>query len=153
MMVYSHSGDVMDKTARQHAIQRIIRRRRIRSQAELVTQLHISGIESTQASVSRDIRELGLIKAAGRYVAASGVGGNGAVADDHELITSVDPVGANLIVIKTRSGAAAAVAEQIDTGRDENIAGTVAGDNTILVAVRSRSAQGRVLATLRRPPA
>jgi transcriptional regulator of arginine metabolism len=140
----------MEKTVRQNAIQAIIQQRRVQSQADLVAQLRKSGICSTQASVSRDIRELGLAKVGGRYVAAGGSSGGAHVDSFDELITSVDPVGANLIVIKTRSGAANAVAERIDVGCDAHIAGTVAGDNTIMVAVRSRSAQGRVLAALRR---
>ncbi len=143
-------GVSLEKTARQDAIRGIIRQCKIRNQADLVSQLHESGIRSTQASVSRDIRELGLVKVSGRYVSAHELSGDAIEGSFGGLITSVDPVGANLIVIKTRSGAAGAVAEQIDAGGDSHIAGTVAGDNTIMVVVRSRSAQGRVLATLRR---
>jgi transcriptional regulator of arginine metabolism len=61
---------------------------------------------------------------------------------------SVEPVGANLVVIKTPVGSANVVAVDLDRKELPDIAGTVAGDDTIFVAVRSRAAQGRVMAFL-----
>lgn len=65
------------------------------------------------------------------------------------LITAVDPVGANLIVIRTRVGAASTVAVGVDGERFTDVIGTIAGDDTLFIAVRSRSGQGRVVAALK----
>ncbi len=136
------------KLERQVAIKKLVRERDIANQAELVDQLDRAGIAGTQASVSRDIRELGLIKVEGRYrmpgrkVPAES-GGTG------ELITALVPVGANLVIIRTVIGAASAVAAELDRLELDDIAGTIAGDDTIFVAVRSRAAQGRTMHALR----
>lgn len=136
------------KQERQVAIKKLVRERDIANQAELVDQLDKAGIAGTQASVSRDIRELGLIKVEGRYrmpgrkVAADSAGTG-------ELITDLVPVGANLVIIRTVIGAASAVAVELDRLELDDIAGTIAGDDTIFVAVRSRAAQGRTMHALR----
>jgi len=146
----------MDKTARQHAILRLVKRRPMRNQAQLVRELHSAGFEATQASVSRDVRELGVLKVNGRYVASDRLApqarpGRRDPAD--ELITAVNPIGANLIVVRVEVGAASRVAVELDRRRDPDIAGTIAGDDTIFLAVRSRAAQGRVIERLPRPRA
>ena len=64
------------------------------------------------------------------------------------LITGLEPVGANLVVVKTRVGAASSVAVVLDHELGEITAGTIAGDDTVFVAVRSRCDQGRVVAQL-----
>ena len=122
------------KQERQVAIKKLVRERDIANQAELVDQLDKAGIAGTQASVSRDIRELGLIKVEGRYrmpgrKVAADSGGTG------ELITDLVPVGANLVIIRTVIGAASAVAVELDRLELDDIAGTIAGDDTIFVAV------------------
>ena len=109
------------------------------------------GIKVTQASVSRDVREIGLVRVNGRYAFPDAVGFDrevGTSGFESELVTSVEPVGAHLVVVKTPPGAASAVAYDLDNMDVSEIAGTVAGDDTIFVAVRSRNAQGRVLALL-----
>jgi len=136
------------KQERQLAIRRLVRERDVSNQAELVAQLEKAGIAGTQASVSRDIRELGLIKVDGRYrmpgrKVAAETGGTA------ELITDLVPVGANLVIIRTLIGAASAVAAELDRLELADIAGTLAGDDTIFVAVRSRAAQGRTMHALR----
>lgn len=141
-----------DKRRRQSALLRLIRQERVSSQAEIVSRLAGMGFAATQASVSRDLRELGLIKVGGRYVPAGRVVGRAPAPADgpvSELITDVAAVGANLVVVRTREGAASAVAVELDHHALPEVAGTLAGDDTIFVAVRSRSAQGRVVAMLR----
>jgi len=110
------------------------------------------GFRVTQASVSRDIREMGLVKLAGRYLSAKR-----ALAKQPDgprlelevgLITGLEPVGANLVVVKTRVGAASSVAVVLDHELGETAAGTIAGDDTVFVAVRSRCDQGQVVARL-----
>lgn len=141
-----------DKAQRQAALNRLIRERPIASQDEMVVLLRNLGFSATQSSISRDVRELGLVRLGGRYVhAGRAVGGDGSVVTEpeYELITSVEPIGANLIVVRTQIGAANAVAAALDRQALPEIAGSIAGDDTIFLAVRSRAAQGRVLAQLR----
>lgn len=141
-----------EKRRRQAAILKRVREHAVSSQEELVEHLENVGIHATQASVSRDVRELGLVKADGRYLPAgrlNGRRGSEPVPAESEFITSVEPVGANLIVVRTRIGAASAVAVDLDGRLTDEIAGTIAGDDTVFIAVRSRAAQGRVMARLR----
>jgi transcriptional regulator of arginine metabolism len=142
-----------EKGRRQAALLRLVRRRALSSQDEMVRLLRGLGFRATQSSISRDVRELGLVRVDGRYVPAArlGVGRPQDLTSDlkTELIISMEPVGANLIVLRTPPGGANAVAVDLDRKNLPQIAGTVAGDDTIFVAVRSRSAQGRVLALLK----
>jgi transcriptional regulator of arginine metabolism len=110
------------------------------------------GFSVTQASVSRDIRELGLVKLAGRYLPAARAMAASANGEPLQLevglISGLEPIGANLVVVKTHIGAANSVAALLDQEFGKSIAGTIAGDDTVFVAVRSRSDQGRVVARL-----
>jgi len=142
------------KSLRQRKLLRLIRRKPAANQAELVVALHAEGLDATQASVSRDLRELGVVKVSGRYVPADRVLGRAkeaALIQQPELITSVEPVGGNLVIVRTEIGAASRVAAQIDARPQSDVAATLAGDDTVFIAVRSRAAQGRVLSRLRRP--
>jgi transcriptional regulator of arginine metabolism len=142
-----------DKRKRQVALLKLVRGQVVANQNEMVRLLKAAGNAATQTSVSRDVRELGLLKVRGRYVPATQVTARAARQPESplsELITTLEPAGANLIVVRTRIGAANTVAVEIDHAAIPDIVGTVAGDDTILVAVRSRSAQGRVMALLRR---
>jgi len=112
------------------------------------------GFRVTQASVSRDIRELGLVKLSGRYVSAARAlaapAEDTAPEPEFGLILGAEPIGANLVVVKTRIGAASSVAAVLDHDLGKLAAGTIAGDDTVFIAVRSRSDQGRVVAQLNR---
>lgn len=142
-----------NRTQRQATLLKLVRQRAIRSQAELVRALQKKGFKSTQASVSRDLRDLSLVKSNGRYVAADRLSGPPARRPDpgpaSELITGADPVGANLVVVRTAVGAANAVAVDLDRRQIPGLVGTIAGDDTIFLAVRSRTAQGRTVALLK----
>jgi transcriptional regulator of arginine metabolism len=143
---------VTEKKERQTALLELLRRRSSASQQQLAAALNRKGFHATQASVSRDLRELGLLKVNGRYLRADDLTGPGQRRSgglESELINKVSPVGANLVVIHTPSGLASALAVQLDALGTPDIAGTVAGDDTVFVAVRSRAAQGRVAATLK----
>jgi len=143
-----------EKRRRQTALLRIVRGQAVANQDDMVHLLKKCDIEATQTSISRDVRELGLVKVGGRYVPAARLTLRRAVDPGEgqlsELITLVEPVGANLIVLRTRIGAASTVAIEIDRVASPDIAGTVAGDDTVFVAVRSRSAQGRAVVLLKR---
>jgi transcriptional regulator of arginine metabolism len=131
------------KTQRQAAILRVVRERRVESQDELRQVLVDDGFVVTQATLSRDIRELGLAKLAdpggGAYYTHPH---RGAVRPElahvlPTLLVSVDGVGP-LLVLKTASGSAGAVTEALDKAGWSEIIGTIAGDDTVLVITRSQ---------------
>ena len=131
------------KTQRQAAILRVVREQRIESQDELREALSQQGFVVTQATLSRDIRELGLAKLAdpggGAYYTHPH---RGAVRPElgqvlPALLVSVDGVGP-LLVLKTASGSAGAVTEALDQAGWSEIVGTIAGDDTVLVITRSQ---------------
>lgn len=141
------------KAERQAALLRLIAAEKPRNQAEIVRLMHEKGYEVTQASISRDVRELGFVKVQGRYLLSGAVSASVETWSDighiGELITAIEPVGANLVVLRTTTGAASPVALDIDGRGLADVAGTIAGDDTVFVAVRSRSAQGRMIALLK----
>ena len=130
--------------AKRHAmILKLITAQNVETQEELARLLGAQGFAVTQATVSRDIKELRLIKvltAEGRYKYATV---EKAEADMQErfirmfsnCVLSVTSSG-NLIVIKTITGSASAAAEAVDSLKWTDILGTIAGDNTIFIAVR-----------------
>jgi transcriptional regulator of arginine metabolism len=131
------------KTQRHAAILRVVREQRIESQDELREALAQEGFVVTQATLSRDIRELGLAKLAdpggGAYYAHPH---RGAVRPElaqvlPALLVSVDGVGP-FLVLKTASGSAGAVTEALDRAGWSEIVGTIAGDDTVLVITRSQ---------------
>jgi transcriptional regulator of arginine metabolism len=120
---------------RHQTILAIISEKQIATQQELAEQLSKQGFAATQSSVSRDIVKLGLTKVDGFYIApedAVSAGGQ---------ITSVDTAGDNIIVVKTEVGQAQPAAVKIDRASLSEIVGTVAGDDTILIAVKNAAAQ------------
>jgi transcriptional regulator of arginine metabolism len=130
------------KTQRQAAILRVIRERRIESQDDLKDALASVGIVVTQATLSRDIRELGLAKLADSGGAYYAHPHKGAVRPElgqvlPTLLVSVDGVGPFLI-LKTASGSAGAVTEALDQAGWTEIIGTIAGDDTVLVITRNQ---------------
>ncbi len=124
------------KRARQKKILEIIKAHPVATQEELVKRLAGRGIEATQSSVSRDIVELRLAKLHGRYVAPET---NGLVALAPHL--EIDTAGDNLIVIKTDVGQAQPIALKIDYAGLAAIVGTLAGDDTVFIAVKDRENQ------------
>lgn len=132
------------KISRHSKILEIIGNNVIETQEELAEQLKKSGINVTQATVSRDIKELRLIKVLtkdGRYKYAAMKEQNSMLSERlfktfSETVLSVDYSG-NIIVVKTFSGAANAAGEAIDAFDIKEIVGTVAGDNTIFILVRN----------------
>jgi transcriptional regulator of arginine metabolism len=122
----------------------VIREKVIATQDELATSLNDAGMEVTQATISRDIKELGIIKvttATGdqKYIPMER---SGEVASGRlmkvfsEAVIQID-VAMNLVIIKTLPGMAQAGAAALDSMRLPEIAGSIAGDDTIFVATRS----------------
>ena len=131
------------KTVRQNTILEIIGKNEVETQEDLVRLLVQSGFNVTQATISRDIKELKLIKVLsdkGVYKYAQGDTKHSESIDIYirmfrDTVRSIDQAG-NLIIVKTISGSANVAAETIDNLGLMDIAGTIAGDNTIFVAVR-----------------
>ena len=129
----------MQKGVRQQKILSLIQGKPIGTQAELKAHLERAGVPATQSSVSRDLEELGVVKHRGRYTVPRS---NGAAA--HGLL-GLDIAGDVLVVAHTEMGLASAVAVQIDAAAIEEIVGTLAGEDTIFIAVNERKAQRAVI--------
>ena len=135
------------KKERQQKIREIIENNKIDTQDELIKKLKESGFSATQATMSRDIKELKLTKISDGvngyyYVAPSAIGAN----DINKLNASLTHLilsvkyAQNVIVIKTHAGMAQAVATGIDNIKSDEILGCVAGDDTIFVVVSNNDA-------------
>lgn len=145
------------KTKRQMKILEIVSRRPVFTQEELAEALRQEGIDVTQATISRDIKELNLVKVPSgdgraKYGLPSGTPRNIIVDKLKRLLAdcclSIDASG-NLIVVKTISGTAPGVGEALDELGMPEILGTVAGDNTVLVVARTPDKVGYVVSKLR----
>lgn len=140
---------------RQRKILELVSQQDIATQTDLEKALRKSGFSVTQATLSRDIRELGLIKTAngGRYKYASRQNISNTTTSPHtthailaglkRFVKNIDWSG-NTVVVVTDSGAAPPVAEAIDRLEIPEILGTVAGDNTILIVVHRDSTAKKV---------
>jgi len=133
----------VSKFDRQGAILRLVRERALATQADVAAALHEQGFDAVQTTVSRDIAELGLVKvrnAEGRLVYAT----PGAEDLDRlsELtgalrrwVLSFEP-SSNLLIVRTPAGFASPLAEVLDRAGPADVAGTIAGENTVFVAAR-----------------
>ena len=135
---------------RRAAILRLLRGSVVRRQEDLVALLHQQGFDVTQSSVSRDMRELGVIKAQGRYLPpgsepAAVPGDFGAVA---RFVRAVLPAGPSITVVRTSTGAANSVAAVIDKADWPEVVGTISGDDTIFIATADQTAQQRLVTRL-----
>ena len=134
------------KAERQKALLDVIAKQAVSTQAELKDLLKARGIEADQATLSRDIRELGLIKASDdgahyRYAPVEAVAPPGHTKPSAilaRLVRKVDCSG-NLLVIKTDPGEASPIALALDRMGWSEVVGTVAGDDTLLVVVKEGS--------------
>ncbi|MDQ3041910.1 MAG: arginine repressor [Acidobacteriota bacterium] len=129
---------MLKKEKRQQKILSLIRAKSIETQGELVAQLERAGFAVTQSNVSRDLEELGIMKRRGRYVepqAATVAAKNSATARG---LLGLEAVGDVLIVARCEPGLASAVAVEIDRAALPEIVGTLAGEDTIFIAVRER---------------
>jgi transcriptional regulator of arginine metabolism len=131
------------RTERQEAIRKIVRRERVRTQRELVDRLKRHGFSCTQATVSRDIAVMGLRKLPeGVYVLAEDLHLQRMIS---ELVVNVVRAG-QLVLIKTSAGAGQGVAAALDAADLDEILGSIAGDDTILVVTRSEDDADGVIA-------
>ena len=144
------------KFERQGTILRLVQQQSLSTQAEVAEALHGQGIEAVQATVSRDITQLGLVKVRngeGRLVYA--LPGAADLDRIDELAAALrrwmgeSVASGTTLVVKTPRGFAAALADAIDTASLQEVAGTIAGDNTVFVACRDGIAPSELSAELR----
>lgn len=141
----------MDKIERRRLIRHIIASKPVATQEELVEALKKDGLSVTQATISRDIAELGLVRVRdleGRSVYS--LPGQSVGMPLERLTRTMLEFGvgvdssANLVVVRTTPGAAQTVARAIDESSMVEILGTIAGDDTILIVARDPECGGRV---------
>ena len=125
----------MNKRERQQTILSLIQAKPIGTQEDLRALLERSGVAATQSSVSRDLEELGIVKHHGHYTLPRT---NGAAARG---LVSLDQAGDSLVIARTVPGLASAVAVEIDAAALAEIVGTIAGEDTIFIAVRDAKSQ------------
>jgi transcriptional regulator of arginine metabolism len=129
----------MQKSRRQQKLMSLINAKPFGTQAELRDQLERAGVPTTQSSLSRDMEELGIVKHRGHYTTPRA---NGAAARG---LLSLDLAGENLVIARTEPGLSSAVAVEIDGATLSEIVGTLAGEDTIFIAVRDRKSQRAVM--------
>lgn len=145
------------KKDRHQAILTLIQQNRIDKQEDLLVHLRNAGFNVTQATVSRDIRELQLIKASDaaggyRYVVAGSGSRTGRNANKfdtifRESVLSVDSAG-HMVLVKCYSGMASAACEVFDSMQWENVVGTLSGDDTFFILMRTEDAATAMSARL-----
>ena len=149
---------MMTKTQRQHRINELIEREVISTAAQLVTRLQSEEITATQATVTRDLQELGTIKVrdehgSRRIVVASSPKVSSPPLDHlrrmmGEWVVSVES-SANLVVLRTPPGCAHVVASALDRSALEGVLGSVAGDDTLLVIASDEHGGAAIAASFR----
>ena len=130
----------MQKEQRHNALLKLISEQRISRQDELAELLEREGFSVTQSSVSRDLVELGIVKLSGFYALPQ--------RSRSEMtfgLKSLQIAGENLVVAKCESGLASACAVRIDAEDLDEVVGTIAGDDTIFIAVRDGKGQKAAL--------
>jgi transcriptional regulator of arginine metabolism len=133
----------MDKTTRQDLILRLISEKELGTQQDVAEALGEAGVEVAQATVSRDLAELGVLKVGSRYLALPHEPGMAGIEVLPSFILSVVPA-QNMVVIHTRDGTAGAVANVLDRVRGLRIIGTIAGLDTVMAATPDNAAAEEV---------
>lgn len=144
------------KKTRHEAILRIIETECITTQTELLEKLNEEGYETTQATISRDIKDLRLVKRPdelGRSCYTVDKGNGGELTGKYKSVFShsvvtVDFAG-NMVVIKCYTGMASAACAALDAMHWEGVVGTIAGDDTIFVLCRNDEIAERTMATIK----
>lgn len=136
---------------RRGAIVRILRQGLVRRQQDLVRLLKKAGLDATQSSISRDLRDLGVLKASGRYVLPPDevTRANGDFDALTQFVRQLRRAGPSITVLRTTIGAAQSVAVAIDKAEWPEVAGTISGDDTIFIATTGAHAQDALVGRLR----
>ena len=141
---------MVSKKVRQTRILEIISGRRVESQESLSAFLCDAGINVAQTTISRDIREMGLVKIRGRYqTAGTAVPSPGTFRNMFaQFVTRTDAAG-NIVVIRTLPGSAHSVCVALDAAGWPEVVGTIASDDTIFVLARNAGECGKLLKQIR----
>ena len=135
-----------NKTTRQRLIKEIIKKNAVRTQDALLEHLKDAGINATQATLSRDIKELQIVKISDqqggtKYACSSNLGGDASSYRFKNVlmdaVRSITPA-ENIVVIKSYPGMGSAVGASIDMLHDEQIVGSLAGDDTVFIVVKTK---------------
>ena len=121
----------VDKGTRQDLILKVISERNLGTQQDVVAALAEEGVEVAQATVSRDLAELGVLKVGHRYLALPHEPGSAGIEVLPSFVLGIAPV-QNQVVIHTRDGTAGAVSSVLDRVKGLKIVGTIAGQDTVL---------------------
>jgi transcriptional regulator of arginine metabolism len=127
---------MLERERRHQKILSLIAAKPVGTQGELARLLERAGFVATQSSVSRDIAELGIVKRRGRYVAPQAT-----EATKARGLLSLETAGGSLVVARCEPGLASAVAVEIDRATIPEVVGTLAGEDTIFIAVGDAKAQ------------
>ena len=139
----------MNKSFRQGQILKTIRQKAVYTQDELARELGQLGIQATQVTLSRDMRELGLVKTAEGYRQMPQEPSGPRLSDVANEYLQDIRVARNLLVLRTSPGNASTLAVSIDRQELEDVVGTVAGDDTVLVITDDDGAADRLSRQLR----
>ena len=144
------------KSSRQNAIIELIEKYDIETQEDMIAHLRALGYEVTQATVSRDIRELKLTKVLSsdgsyRYVKNKINHHEGNIKLNHAVVDSIVKVdySANIVVLKTYPGLAMAVASGVDALNLSNVLGCIGGDDTIMIVTRNEESSAEISENIR----
>ena len=135
-LTHNYSVMLYSKTDRHDAIKNVISKRKISSQEELKQALAAEGIEISQATLSRDLQEIGVIKSRGGSSSFYALPTLGFSMNNGELCVSGLEISGNMAVLKTPPGHASMFASIIDRKELPEVAGTIAGDDTIFLVLR-----------------
>ncbi|MEJ7843072.1 MAG: hypothetical protein WKF95_15015 [Rubrobacter sp.] len=133
----------VDKTTRQDLILRLISGRDLGTQQGVAEALADEGVEVAQATVSRDLAELGVLKVGSRYLALPHDPGSAGIEVLPSFVLGIAPA-QNQVVIHTRDGTAGAVSSVLDRVRGLRILGTIAGQDTVLAIAQNDEAAEEV---------
>jgi len=133
----------VDKGTRQDLILRVISERELGTQQDVVAALSDIGVEVAQATVSRDLAELGVLKVRNRYLALPHEPGAAGIEVLPSFALGVTPA-QNLVVVHTRDGTAGAVANVLDRVKGLKIIGTIAGQDTVMAVAPDNDAAEEV---------
>lgn len=144
------------KYKRQGEILKIIKNKKVKTHEQLIEELRDAGFSVTQATVSRDIKEMGLVKAPNSdggsvYAVAKGISGE----RDKQIDSFSDAVlemecALHTVVVRTYPGMASAVAASVDSAMRNEFLGSIAGDDTLLIIAANEEKAAEILKKLRK---
>ncbi|MEL7309934.1 MAG: ArgR family transcriptional regulator [Pseudomonadota bacterium] len=137
-------SELGQQEARRAAIRSLLASESIRTQAALIQRLKSLGHSATQSSISRDLKDLRVVKDPEGYQLAGADNGDNASLGALEFVRSTAAAGPNLLVVQTAVGAAQRVAVELDRSGWSEIVGTLSGDDTIFVATPSATANRKL---------